>query len=101
MVSKARDYFYQKFQILYMPFGEAHQEDLTCFTCGFKLKGRGYKIGGNTYCEIDFKRKFAPRCEECSDFIIGVCAYLTHLYLQMVHLNFPNMMNFLNLHKIV
>ena len=79
MVSKARDYFYQKFQILYRPFGEAHQEDLTCFTCGFKLKGRGYKIGGNTYCEIDFKRKFAPRCEECSDFIIGVCAYLTHL----------------------
>ena len=49
-----------------------HQDHLTCFTCGFKLNGRAFQIAGNIYCEIDFKRKFAPRCEECSDFIIGV-----------------------------
>ena len=48
------------------------QEYMCCYTCGFKLRGRAYEIDGKLYCEIDFKRKFAPRCEECSDFIIGV-----------------------------
>ena len=46
----------------------------TCEICGFKLRvgSKAYVYNGKVYCEMDFKRKFAPRCEECSDFILGV-----------------------------
>ena len=44
-----------------------------CKVCGLKVNKKGFLINGqDLYCEMDYKRKFAPRCEECSDFIFGV-----------------------------
>ena len=44
-----------------------------CKVCGLKVNKKGFLINGqDLYCEMDYKRKFSPRCEECSDFIFGV-----------------------------
>ena len=44
-----------------------------CDVCGLSLKGhKAFVVDNAWYCEMDFKRKWAPRCEECSEFILGV-----------------------------
>ena len=43
-----------------------------CNTCGFKIRKKGFLVNNELYCEMDYKRKFSPRCDECSDFIFGV-----------------------------
>ena len=52
-------------------------DKIHCEHCGLNLKGQKAFVVNNTWCcEIDFKRKWAPRCEECSDFILGVSTQL-------------------------
>merc|ERR1711953_527125 len=54
----------------------ASSTTLFCKTCGLKVKKKGFLVNKEIYCEVDYKRKFSPRCEECSDFIFGDCIRL-------------------------
>ena len=54
----------------------ASSTTLFCKACGLKVKKKGFLVNKEIYCEMDYKRKFAPRCEECSDFIFGVSNFV-------------------------
>ena len=56
----------------------ASSTTLFCQTCGLKVKKKGFLVNKEIYCEVDYKRKFSPRCEECSDFIFGVSNLSPH-----------------------
>jgi hypothetical protein len=50
-----------------------HPDHFTCHSCGLRLKDKTvFQVSGYNYCLMDYKCKFAPRCEECSEFVLGV-----------------------------
>ena len=50
-----------------------HEAHFTCSECGLRLRdSKVFQKDGLLYCEMDYKKRFVPRCAACSGFILSV-----------------------------
>ena len=50
-----------------------HETHFTCSDCGIRLKDtKVFQKEGLLFCEVDYKKRFVPRCAACSGFILSV-----------------------------
>ena len=50
-----------------------HESHFTCSECGVRLRdAKVFQKDGLLYCEVDYKKRFVPRCAACSGFILSV-----------------------------
>lgn len=51
-----------------------HENHFLCCDCGVKLNNtKVFQKDGKLYCDLDYKKRFVPRCASCSGFILNDC----------------------------